>query len=442
MIALAIVAAAGVVGTVCLTAYVGDGAHFLHRMLVEGGFAFGNADRTFSAGVTELPAIVAIAVGGVDAGAVALIYSAGLMLIPTAAWCAAILLHWRTPLLWLFFTMWAVVFPVSAFFAVGEYNLTYALVALAAALVLRTGPWTLAESIGLAAVSVVLLRSYESTIFLGPVLIVGVVLRMRDRDDVEAGRGRKRATTWIVGAAAVLLAGGAVLGLVTALWTLSPVGGGTFDQAANLSLLARDPRVVVAGVAVLAMILALAVSSRRLAIAAIGVGILAAIALLAVPIFPSAVPRVIDADWPYPWMHYNARIAVAVLLAVLIGLATALRFTRLGVRAHDRVRAAWVVPVVVIVAMGIDFGRTCVEFRDWTHDFAQTVRSRAGLIPFEASGVHPRFTWTWTNPTLSLVLWTREGQGVILNSADYDGWEPFDPHEPLPTVPARFLAQP
>lgn len=427
----------GVVGSVCLTGMFADGAHFLHGVLVNDGFYYGNANRVFVATLTELTVVVPLRLGVTDLAALTLLHSVGLVLIPTVVWAAALWLHRTSNLFWWFVMMYVCAFGVTGFFAVGEANLTYAAVALAAAVIVQDGPISLPQAVAVLLIGLVLLRSFEAVMFLAPILAVGWGLRMRRRSAPLVPGMRGSRVVSVVALVVILVAG--VTTAITAYLSLS--GGGTFDTAASPARLSRDPRLIISLVVLCGTVLAMSlqrwpVLSRVAGWCAVSVSLLG----FALPIMPTVLPSV-DGDWPYPWMYYQARIAAGVLVAILIVVVMLLRFSARLVESAQGMTllGLWVIPLALLVGIGATYVTSCAQFRSWIDDYASVVRTHQGLIPFEESGINPRYAWQWTNPTVSLLLWDRPDQGVVLNRADYTGWAPFDPQTVLPALPTRFL---
>ena len=288
----------------------------------------------------------------------------------------------------------------------------------------------------MALIATLLLRSYESMVFLGPIVAVAIVLRLRQAWNAEGASRSGLVLTRIAAITAmVLLVLGSVGAVVATFVTPAPSAGGTVDTAASLPSLARDRRVVLSSLCAVCFIVAASVRSRVLGTLLVLVAAGAAVLLVLAPAIPGAIAS-IDARWPYPWMYYQARIAVGVILALLSAVAIVVRFA--DVEAVDRLKEglarAWVIPTLLILAMGVDFTRSCLEFRDWVDEFSEVVRTHQGPISLETSGIDPRYAWQWTNPSLSLLLWTEPGQGLVRNPENYRGWEPFDPVTDAPRL--------
>src|SRR5262249_43639989 len=72
------------------------------------------------------------------------------------------------------------------FFIVGEYNVTFAAVSLAMAIVLTLRPRPLADAALVCLLGVASVRSYEAMVYLGPLVAAALVWRLRRVDDGTA----------------------------------------------------------------------------------------------------------------------------------------------------------------------------------------------------------------------------------------------------------------
>lgn len=387
---LALVAVVAVIGTVTTIGLYADGAQYLLAILQHPGVFLGAQPRPFISAVTQLPVLAGLACGVHDLRTLAVLQSTGLVALPCAVWMWALLQHRTSRLFWHAATMWAVTFLVSGFFAVGEYNLTYALVGLAASLLLTE--CTAGRALVVAAVGLVLLRSYQSMVFLGPALAGLALLARRPETSPVVRR---------------VLVVDAALFVAAALWTLPQVFGAhsmeRVDQATDVVTLVRDPALVTAGVAVVGH----ALRSRR---------------LLLVPMSALVVVFALTSVRAAPWDYYNARIAAgALLLPVMLSAVLAAR------RPRDR-SSAWLLPTAAVVALTAVFVGNCLAFAGWLDDFRNEVRGGTGVVAYENTALGGRYVWGWTNPALSVLLRSRPGQELVANPADYsDSWEPFDP---------------
>lgn len=434
VVGLAAVLLVGVVGTWCAIGLYADGTFFLFRILSDDGLFVANPGRTFVTVLTQLPVLAALRVGVQDRDTLIHLHSAGLVLLPSLVWGAALWLQRRGPLYWLFLIMWAGTFLVSGFFAVGEYNVTYSLVALAAALLL-TARVHLPRAVLVLAIALVLLRSYESMLFLGPVLVgMSGLAAIRC---LRPGRRATPAAAFVLAIGAFSFGAGAVTAFVS---SRSPENPGRIGTALDLAVLARDPRLMLAAAAAAGLLLCLVLRDRlsRAMVAAV-------VSACAIPLFLSpfgaVVPPIVAdhfvVDFPINYDYYQSRVAAGGLLLFLI--CAALVIDELACRndagakpvSSDR---AWPIAASLAVSLSAVFVANCLAFSGWLSTYRQEVRSGSGLVAFEQTGIDQRFAWTWTNPSLSILLQTDPEQETVLNPAGYVGWQPFDPAAGVPQL--------
>ena len=93
----------------------------------------------------------------------------------------------------------------------------------------------------------------------------------------------------------------------------------------------------------------------------------------------------------------------------------------------------------LILVLGFSQSTTWKNFKD---DFKYVVNSNSGLVSFENSGIDStefeKAGWSWTNPSLSLVLRQSEDSAIILPPSNYSGWQPWDPTQQVPPLDKRF----
>jgi hypothetical protein len=72
------------------------------------------------------------------------------------------------------------------------------------------------------------------------------------------------------------------------------------------------------------------------------------------------------------------------------------------------------------------------DFSKWIRIFEIEAKKSSGwayiedVRPIYFSDHNEKFSWGWTNPSLSIIL-RGDASGGILNSKSYTGWQPFDP---------------
>ncbi|NVO14331.1 MAG: hypothetical protein HXX10_09875 [Rhodoplanes sp.] len=407
---LAIVALA-VSGVWSARGLYGDGAYFLLQILKTDGFWTTDPPRLFANLILQAPVVAALEAGVADLNGLIRLHSAALVVLPLAAWTGALLVLFRSRCFWLLVWAFAATYLDSGFFAAGEYNLTYAMAALCAAILVQDGPLRTGGVVVLVALAAALTRSYEATVFLGPLLCGASLVRLVRRDDASA------VTRTGLGLAAVLF----VVGAAVAAWSiLSPSSPGNMAGAAAVKQVLRSPQVVytcLMSIAVLVALVSRRPSSRRAAL--IGAAVLSVV-FVAMPML-----------WLPPDMHYLSRAVAGLGLFGILLVTIVWRFSAsLGWRPVAEPDAA--VSGVALLLLGsllIPFLVHTVGFRDWARTFESEVTTRTGRVPIEATAVYrgglfEGYNWPWTNPALSVLLRAGPASAVIINPVVYRGWQP------------------
>lgn len=156
-----------------------DGAYFFAQILSRGRpTSFGDHSRLYVIGLTQGPLVAAMALGVTDIKLLARIYSWTTLALPALLYSLAIVRARKDPdLLALVVGTVAVVFLPSSLFSVGEYNTIHAAVIMAGTwLVTSRGP-SLRDMSVLLLLGTLCLRSYESSLFLGPLVASLTILR-------------------------------------------------------------------------------------------------------------------------------------------------------------------------------------------------------------------------------------------------------------------------
>ncbi len=371
-----------------------------------------------------------------DLGTLILLQSVGLVLLPACIWALAISIQTKTDLFWPFVITWAIVFLDSTFVGPGEFIVTYALVALAASLLLREGAVRTSTAVGLIPIAIFLCKSYESMLFLGPLLACLTFLRMRQTKDESSHRsGRHRVVTLtLLGTSAALFLVACCLSIVALASPDNPAK--PIGSAASATALLRDRQLVIAGLAG-AMFMAAQVGRKgRVALGFVGAALLLSCLLFA-PGSRSA-----------PYQYHVAEVACGVALFAAIAICAYLSFGSMPVRrsqgtpgdhlVHKVFSAASILaPVVLTVALSCSFTVTAIRFHTWTRQFEQVVRSHKGLIAWNDSGLSVTYLWGWPNPSLSIVLQSKRGQAIVLAPVGVP-WQPFNPRVGVPQLPEGF----
>jgi len=135
-LALAVILGIGILGVWGKIALFADGSHFLVNLLTSGEIYLGNPERPYSTFVNEAPLLLAMKLGVTGMTSLTLAFSLGVVLVPAIVWAGAAALQIRNRLFWPFVLMWAAIYLNTGLFAVGEFNITYAVIGLSASILL------------------------------------------------------------------------------------------------------------------------------------------------------------------------------------------------------------------------------------------------------------------------------------------------------------------
>lgn len=415
VVALAVLAVIGRIGLYA------DGSFLFWRMLLSTSVEPDPA-RAWVGAAMQAPLAIALRIGVSDPTSLHRIFTAGLVLTTGAAWASALWIHRRTPLFWLLAVAWSSVYLNTGLFALSEFNLTYAILALMIATLTRPGDLTARRAAAVLGMAVILIKGYESVLIVGPAVAWLAWTTARAR--------RTRAASG-PGTGARILGGAAVVLLVAAGWALHSVM--TRDgEAAFLHLFAWliAPRVLLSTGAAVAIMIGLglgggdgAVRLHRAAMAVVGFLVVWLIAF---------------EDMTSPKSHYHNRIFVALPMVALAIQAGRMRFGGLlpGSPLAPSVGptpSRWVlVSVALTLVMGAEFASRTVGFGRYLARLEEVVREGHGVVPWAAVGpIDEAYVWEWAVPVLSLSLQGPPRCAVILPPERYQGWLAGHPMEHL-----------
>jgi hypothetical protein len=150
-----------------------DGANFLVHIVRQEAFFDFYMPRLYAMVLGQIPVMTAVTLGVTDLHLLARLLSLGLFGLPTLFYTLA--LHRAKDdavLLAVVIAAIAIVFMTTSFFIVGEYNTLYAVTLLIAVRLATARDLRLWDSIALLLLSLMAIRTYETMIYLGPLLSV------------------------------------------------------------------------------------------------------------------------------------------------------------------------------------------------------------------------------------------------------------------------------
>jgi len=148
-----------------------DGSAFLIQIVRREWFFDFYPPRLYAMIVGQIPIMTAVTLGMTDLHWLGRLLSLGLFGLPTLVYTLALARAKRDPvLLAVVITAIALVFMTTSFFIVGEYNTLYAVTLLVAVLLATSDRLRLSESLFIVLLAAFAMRTYETMIYLGPLL--------------------------------------------------------------------------------------------------------------------------------------------------------------------------------------------------------------------------------------------------------------------------------
>jgi hypothetical protein len=305
------------------------------------------------------------------------------------------------------------------FFAIGEYNVAYSLVALSIAILsARAEIKSFWAAVALFA-AICLIASYEALVFLGPLLAVLACHRLVTKQPLLTGLAK--------GTLVLCLVCYLCAAIIAAFSIWHPRDPAVFADAVDMRYNASNSLLLLSSAFALAYGLSLSasVSVRRLAT------VIAISTLLAL-----AWPDL----WSAPAMQYSSRVIGGIVILLFGSIVLLWRhinnYLHLDLKRAASANVYYTLSFFLILLIS-DVTRS-IQFMDYLDNFQKEVRSHTGLIPLDASNLSSHgddiFGWEWTHPTLSILLRDNTRQAVILNSSN----EPFDPKGSIPDLSSYY----
>ena len=409
-----------------------DGSAFLIQIVRREWFFDFYPPRLYAMIVGQLPIMTAVTLGMTDLHWLGRLLSLGLFSLPTFVYTLALTRAKRDPvLLAVVITAIALVFMTTSFFIVGEYNTLYALTLLVAVQLATADRLRLGESLFLAAIAAFAMRTYETMIYLGPLLAAMTLWRV--------WRVPQRP---VIPVLLHVLAAGCFLNgwwiafdsVVIHPWSTAHLDE-TWEQAKFFWQNMQFDWALGATltIAIWALVrpedLRIAKPYRWAALMLVGLALSPLLALSDTLIRPLAKSQ------------YVARTVSGLIIAtmmVFIWLYGSQALPNWRVRTalqtpEVRRRLLAFVTLMPFAMLPSDLFLTST-WVSYLNAMRVTVVSRPGLIPYEETPMAhlPDFLLVenWALSTQSLALRSRQGDGIILPPKDFKDWVPFPPSQP------------
>ena len=419
-----------VTGTLSARGLYADGPFWLYQMLLGGGFYIFDIHRAYAQFVVELPVYLAIEAGIRDLNVLLRVHSFGLIGLPILFWCGALLLQLRTSIFWWLTLAFAVTYLRSGFFAAGEFNTAYGLVALCFAIILHKNLSYL-HNILLISSAIVLTHAYESMLFIGVFLALTCLVRLW----LEKCDSRLSKLALLIACASFLYA--AFVGVRSTFFYRAENLKTTINYGALL-----EPHILyLLWMITSAVLMALTPLSARVK----GfVALLSAVASLTYLVFLWRWDKGISYGYySYAYRSLGAFMLVGVLFVVwLINVAP--RAIQQHVFKLNESLLACTVSLVFLVQACMLLGHT-FGYYQWLKAFEAEAARIEGLVPIDRTEFNKGhsslsgYNWPWSNSTLSVLL-RGNAEAIITNASNFTGWETFDPRK-IEKYPLKFFVK-
>ena len=388
-----------------------DGSFYFVKVLETGNFTEMIGCRSFAGYLFQLPVVIAMGAGITSIPCLTFLFGVGCF----CAWPAAMFLCYRMAKehFWLVMLACAAGYLNAAFVAVGEHIVAHAFFWPVVFVILFVRPLTPFAAVTLLFSSIVLMRSYESMLFLGPVLISLVAWRMISSKE----------RPWqiaVLGAAAVFLAVAVYIAWVGVKYPNVTNYNGF--KSALCSEIANPAWTVKMSVFWAALMLgatyppAAAIFKRPTSM------IVCVLVVLIWGLSPILEPQRL-----HPPEQYNCRFLDLLVPLALTPVAAILSFRPqwLTTRVPDLVRLS----AVMLAAQSLwQFSATC-QWERHLSEWRNMLTSKTGPIYIVGDRGFNAPDFTWANPCLSIIAGPRHVRAII--TPDHvEPWQPFDPLVP------------
>jgi hypothetical protein len=392
-----------------------DGSYYFLEVLKTGSFTAIINCRSFANYLFELPVVASLSLGIHGIAGLAILYGVGCF----CAWPVAMLLcYLPAPRhFWIVMLACAAGYLNAAFVAVGEHIVAHAFFWPALFAILYVRPLTPFAAVTLLGSTILLMRSYESMLFLGPLLIALVIWRMmRDRENLWRQAVLTAAIVFLVAATFIALGG---------VEHPNPINYNGFKHGPITEL--HNPTWTLQMSVLWTVIMLLSLYSRAAKFLRSPVGLILTISIVLFwGAWPLLAPRQLD-----PESQYECRFLELLVPLVLapVAVALAVRPKWFATQIPDLTRLA----AMMLVAQSLWQISATHQWQryiaDWQRMLGSGVDGPIVISNNDDFGKFDHLYFTWANPCLSLMLGPTHVQTIIMPSQP-GGWMPFNPFNP------------
>ena len=390
-----------------------DGSYYFMRVLEAGGFTEMIFSRGHAAFLFQLPVVIALKLGVTDLSKLQVAFGIGCFM----SWpLAMVICFWLAPKhFWLVVLACGAGYLNAAFVAVGEHVVAHAFFWPACFVILFARPLAPMAAAVLLGSAAILLRSYESTLILGPVL-AWLALRRAESGETKSWQ------RVVLLLAAFLFAASALFALDGTLHPATRSNVFSFRQGALRELAAPGWTVSWSCFWVLLMLATWSPKIRRLIASRGGIVLLAGMVLLW-GAWPLLAPAGLD-----PYKQYDARFLDLLVPMVLLGVALELahRPQRLEPQRQYLVNLS----AALLLAQSLWHVAATEQWRGYLNVWKGMLATHTGLInlmdtPYGTNAAvgrqATRFVWEMDARNLEIEIGPRHVKSLILPDVKISG---------------------
>jgi hypothetical protein len=412
--AILLVAFLGIIGIYSARGLYADGSFFLFNILLQKSYYDFDKPRVFVQLITQTPVVLGIKLGVKEITTLIYLHSIGIIGIPIIIWCLALFQLIKSEHFWILLVAFSATYLSAGFFAIGEYNLTYALAAYCLS-VLLIEKITLLDSALIIFAAIALTRSYEVMVLLGPALFLFSARRI-----ISSVKNKNVLEMNILLILLFLFASATTVAAWSILFPRDPVN---LAGAGDISHFIKNGYFIYLSI-MISIYFTIQKAPRKLK----HFFVLMAAGLVIYFISSREI-------WNSPSMNYGFR-SMGGLILFFTFLVIFVEDKKLkmggGELLQQKISTAHtgVISLMLFLSLALTQAIYSLEFSRWIKNFELAASKTSSWVHIDdltpVDGFYSGFNWAWTNPSLSIIL-RGNNTGGILNSKHYTGWQPFTP---------------
>lgn len=400
-----------------LKALYGDGAYRLFDLLAQRELITFDKPRIFALLAPQIPVYLAVLSGVKDLNILIYTWNFGVYAFPTFFWLVAFFVQKKTFYFWIILLGYSVTFLTCGFFIMGEFNLSYATAACAFSLLTKTDI-RIHHLALLVMSSLILALSYESTVFLGPLLFIMAAYQIRTQNLKDRTHYKV-----LLAISASNFAGGTV---VSALSILRPRDPANLESALNLTELIAGKHffLLALALAVFALFLRRYTKSRLIAFF-----IILTLSLFSIFNWDELATDVMT----YRWRALSGVLLFLVLTHGFLHFIRSQKDSDSGTMLSFPSISSSL--TLFLILLTLNFTES-VKYVSWLKIFESiSIQSSEWQHIDEIAGTETEknlvaaYAWGWSNPSLSGLLRGNLDAGILRPTSSIGSWQPFDPLE-------------